>query len=73
MKFACRLGIARIGNSRKGTSELSPEAKAALSAELRPLIPAYRQLWLSRNRGGGLKESAGHFEALLEKLTVSGN
>ncbi len=73
MKFACRLGIARIGNSRKGTSELGPEAKAALSAELRPLIPAYRQLWLSRNRGGGLKESAGHFEALLEKLTVSGN
>ena len=68
MKFACRLGIARIENSRKGTSKLPPEAKAALAEELRPMIPAFRQRWLARNRSGGLQESAGHFEALLRKL-----
>ena len=40
----------------------------ALADELEPLIPRFRQVWLARNRSGGLKDSAARFEDLLAKL-----
>lgn len=68
IRFACRLGIARLDAGNVGTAQLPASARARLAAELEPLIPEFRQLWLARNRSGGLKESAGHFERLLRLL-----
>ncbi|MBL7646911.1 MAG: family 20 glycosylhydrolase [Candidatus Hydrogenedentes bacterium] len=67
-KFACRLGAARIRAGGVATSALPPEQRLQLAAELEPLIPEFRQLWLARNRSGGLKDSAGRFERLLALL-----
>lgn len=67
-KFACRLGIARIRAGRVGTSALPAAARAPLAAELEAILPAYRELWLSRNRPGGLRDSAGRLEELVAML-----
>lgn len=67
-RFACRLGIARVRAGGAPTSELPAEVRHALADELRPLLPEFRQLWLARNRSGGLKDSAGRFENLLAVL-----
>jgi hexosaminidase len=67
-KFACRLGAARIRAGGLATSALAKDVRAPLAEELRELIPEYRQLWLARNRSGGLKDSAGRFERLLTLL-----
>jgi len=68
VRIACRLGIARVDAGNVGTAGIPADARARLADELAPLIPEFRQLWLARNRSGGLKESAGHFERLLSML-----
>lgn len=68
MRLACRIGIARIEAGGVGTSAIPAAARHQLAAELAPLIPEFRQLWLARNRSGGLKDSAGRLEALLAIL-----
>ncbi|MHB8507359.1 MAG: family 20 glycosylhydrolase [Candidatus Dormibacteria bacterium] len=45
--------------------DVPPVERRKLAAELEPVISQHRQLWLARNRPGGLDESAGHLEALL--------
>nr|ACS15389.1 glycoside hydrolase family protein [uncultured bacterium FLS12] len=67
-RLACRLGIARDEHDGAPTSALPADIRRELATELEPLIPAYRQLWLARNRSGGLKQSAGYFEHLLALL-----
>ena len=67
-KFACRLGAARIRAGGVVTSALPRDQRLEFAAELGPLIPDYRQLWLARNRSWGLKDSAGRFENLLAIL-----
>ena len=42
----------------------APE-RAALEAELAPLVDDFRRLWLTRDRPGGLQDSTGRFERLL--------
>ncbi len=71
MRFACRLGIARIDAGGVGTSEVPADVRHRLADELAPLIPRFRTLWRSRNREGGLGESSDHFERLLKKLRRS--
>ena len=39
--------------------------RAALAAELAPLVDDFRRLWLTRDRPGGLNDSTGRFERLL--------
>ncbi|HOE66009.1 MAG TPA: family 20 glycosylhydrolase [Candidatus Hydrogenedentes bacterium] len=68
MKFACRLGQARVDAGGIATSKLPANVRRALAEELAPLIPEHRQLWLARNRCGGLRESADRFENLLRSL-----
>ena len=68
MRFACRLGIARLDAGDVGTLELPVKTRHRLAEELEPLLPEFRQLWLARNRGGGLRESVGRFERLLGLL-----
>lgn len=68
MRFACRLGIARLEAGNVATSAIPAAKRHELAAELEPLIPEFRQVWLLRNRSGGLKDSAGRFESLLAVL-----
>ncbi|MBI4560349.1 MAG: family 20 glycosylhydrolase [Candidatus Hydrogenedentes bacterium] len=66
--FACRLGLARLDAGGVGTSEIPAAIRHSLAAELEPLLPEFRQLWLARNRSGGLKDSAGRLENLMVTL-----
>ncbi|HPO14699.1 MAG TPA: glycoside hydrolase family 20 zincin-like fold domain-containing protein [Candidatus Hydrogenedentes bacterium] len=70
MRLACRIGQARLDAGNVGASKIPADQRHALAKELEPLIPEFRQLWLARNRSGGLKESAGRFEALLAILNA---
>lgn len=44
---------------------LPAHARAALEAEMAPLVADFRRLWLRRARPGGLADSTGRFERLL--------
>jgi hexosaminidase len=68
MRFACRLGIARIETNAENIAAIPQERRNVLAAELEAILPEFRQLWLARNRSGGLKESTGHFEDLIDRL-----
>ncbi len=68
VKLACRLGLARWEAGGVGTESLPAESKTRLADELEALLPEYRQIWLERNRSGGLKDSVGKLEALLTVL-----
>jgi hexosaminidase len=67
-KIACRLGIARVQAGGVPTSKLPKEVRAPLADDFEALIPEYRQLFLQRNRSGGLKESAGIMENIVALL-----
>ncbi len=51
--------------SREKVEKIPVKTKDSLSAELAPLLPRYRRLWLERSREGGLSDSIGRFEKLL--------
>lgn len=59
------LGIARLYAKDKATENIPKEVKAELIAELEPLIENHKELWIVRNRPGGLQNSAGKLENLL--------
>ncbi|HOZ29305.1 MAG TPA: family 20 glycosylhydrolase [Bacteroidales bacterium] len=59
------LGIARLYAKDKSTENIPKEVKKELIAELNPLIENYKKLWIVRNKPGGLKDSAGKLENLL--------
>jgi hypothetical protein len=61
----CRDARARLAED--GWLSSVPEAtRANLATDLRPLIERHRELWLARNRPGGLDDSAAWLEHLLE-------
>ncbi|HEX2877238.1 MAG TPA: family 20 glycosylhydrolase [Polyangiaceae bacterium] len=69
LKAACRIGKARLGiGFDEPVSKLAPGLRESLASELAPLIERHRALWLGRNRPGGLRESAGQIERVLEQL-----
>jgi hypothetical protein len=69
LKAACRIGKARLGiGFDEPVSKLDPGVREALASELAPLIERHRALWLGRNRPGGLRESAGQIERVLNQL-----
>lgn len=59
------LGIARLYAKDKETVNIPSEIKVELANELKPLIDKHRDLWILRNRVGGLDDSAGKLENLL--------
>jgi hypothetical protein len=69
--FACGFGIARVRSGGAGASGLPADDARALANTLAPLIEEYRQVWLMRNRSGGLKDSAGRLESLLTLLQTA--
>jgi len=69
LKAACRIGKARLGIGFEAPlAKLDRAARESLAVELAPLIERHRKLWLGRNRPGGLRESAGQMERVLEQL-----
>lgn len=69
LKAACRIGKARLGIGFEAPLEkLDRAARESLATELAPLIERHRKLWLGRNRPGGLRESAGQMERVLQQL-----
>lgn len=60
----CRDASARL--EQDGWLSSVPEGtRAELASELRPLIERHRELWLARNRAGGLDDSAAWLEHLI--------
>lgn len=69
LDFGARLGLARLAQDPPvPTSALSEAARAPLAADLEPLIARYREIWLRRNRPGGLGDSTARLAHLLHLL-----
>ena len=66
MAHASRLGKQRFTTADLLTAEIPPSVRKTLAAELKALIEVFKNLWLSRSRPGGLKDSAGRMIALKE-------
>ena len=64
-RHGCRLGIARLAAPGGAVAAIPGPARAALAADLRPIIAEYQRVWRLRNREGGLRDSVGRLEALL--------
>ncbi len=72
LDFGARLGLARLEPDLPvPTSALPDEVRATLAADLTVLISRYREIWLRRNRPGGLDDSAARLEHLLHLLQGS--
>jgi hexosaminidase len=70
-RFACNTGIARLQAGDTGFSGIPPDVSGKLAKELAKILPEYRQLWLARNRSGGLKDSTVPLETILETLDLN--
>ena len=58
LAWAARLGQARLEHgAADSTTQLPADARAALTAELEPLIRQHGPVWLGRNRPGGQADS----------------
>jgi hypothetical protein len=67
--FACRLGIAFVSlGDVNGLSALPAPQRHGLRQELEELIERHRAIWRSRNREGGLVDSARRLEQIVAAL-----
>ena len=72
LDFAARLGLARLEQDPPvPIAGLPDEVRASLVADLTGLIERHREIWLRRNRPGGLDDSAARLERLLRLLEGS--
>ena len=70
LRFACRLGKARIESGEdRPLSALAAATRDALSQRLGTLIERYREIWLARNRPGGLDRSVARLQRVRDLLT----
>jgi hexosaminidase len=60
--FACKRGSALLGN------DSSSETRWQMATDLRRILGRHRELWVSRNRIGGLSDSSWQLEAHLDEL-----
>ncbi len=69
-KFGCKLGIAQVshGATIRQIAPIPLNERLKLADELEPIIYDFRNIWLERNRIGGLRESAGRMESILREL-----
>jgi hypothetical protein len=66
LSFACHFGIARLEAGEGSTVSAIPQpTRASLAGQLAPLIDRHREIWLRRNRPGGLDDSAARLEQTL--------
>jgi hypothetical protein len=67
-KFACKVGLTRLGNSSHELSKLSASERKTLVTEFEGLLKEFQQLWIVRNRPGGLHKSSAALERGLKEL-----
>ena len=65
-KHSYNLGIAKLETQSSKIADIPIDRRKILTKELEKIIPKYRKLWLKRNRTGGLKDSSGYFDSLLQ-------
>ncbi len=63
LQHACRRGLAAAGHTQA-------PAYPDLAAEMNEIIRDYRVIWLKRNRPGGLNDSVGRMQKLLEEYRL---
>jgi hypothetical protein len=69
LALACRLGLARVDQGRdQDLAALPHSTRNQLRRDLVPLIEEHREIWLARNRPGGLADSTSRLLALEERL-----
>jgi hexosaminidase len=69
LRLACHLGIARVQvGFEEPVSAIPVEVRTELANQLRQLIERHRQIWLRRNRPGGLDDSTARLERVLSLL-----
>jgi len=66
LRHACRLAIVRMLEDGSGIANLPSKTRKVLADELAGIVSEHRRLWLARNRPGGLDDSTGRLERLLE-------
>lgn len=66
--FGIELGLERLKATGMSTSNIPNKTKQKLAAELETLIANHKDIWVVRNREGGLRDSAGKLEDLLNYL-----
>lgn len=67
-KFGIHLGLARLEAPGKEAKGISAGKKEELISELTRIIKGHREVWIVRNRPGGLNDSAGKLEDVLNYL-----
>lgn len=65
LQHACRRGLL----VRRGALD-RPENRARLASGMTEILAAHRELWLARNRVGGLKDSVRELEKRMEEYTA---
>jgi hexosaminidase len=69
LTFAARLGSVRSAVGMESPmGQLPANTRAALADELRPLIERHKQVWLLRNRPGGMEDSSKWLRKVLKQL-----
>jgi len=66
--FALRLGEERL-KAGCGTAQLPESVCKPLADELSQIIENYQTVWLARNRAGGLSDSVGRLQSVMEVLS----
>ena len=67
-RIALHLGRDRIACGDVGTLQLPKAKRLAAASDLEAAITRFKELWLQRNRPGGLQDSMGRLEGLAAKL-----
>jgi len=68
LRVACLIGLERLRAGGDDLGAIAADQRAALAAELAPLIEEHRRLWLARCRPGGLERSCAWLERVLALL-----
>jgi len=64
--LACNIGIVRLQSDANTLGDVPYQKRQKLAEELKLIIAEHKRLWLQRNRIGGLDESAGGMQAVLD-------
>ena len=73
LRFSCRFGIARLKVKDGEAGSIAEGRREELAVELEGIINEYKRLWLVRNREGGLVDSVGRMESILNTLRALGD
>lgn len=65
-KHGCDLGIARLAAKDKAIANIPKQTREKLAADIEKIMTDYRKVWLMRNRTGGLEDSIGRMQKLLD-------